>query len=155
MPIIDLADELSEIEQRYPEWWRSGAAQWELQALWGKCCNPHGVMAEDEIVRFEAENGQWNAHVRISQSDKDWFSYGLDWSWPLGGGGYAPSVWHTIAYTARQEAFEAATRELIRRFENIRTNDSSGVGSHAKGAQRMIEILQKAITRSPQMELRF
>ena len=44
MTVIDLSGQIEDICRRYPEYWLSGEAVRELQALWGGAdCNDCGV----------------------------------------------------------------------------------------------------------------
>jgi hypothetical protein len=68
MTVIDLSGHLNDIRRRYPEYWDSGEAVRELQALWGGAdCNDCGVFERDETIRIQLDGQKsWYGEVRIA-----------------------------------------------------------------------------------------
>ncbi|MGH9808304.1 MAG: hypothetical protein ACRD9W_13775, partial [Terriglobia bacterium] len=144
MTVIDLSAQLDDIRARYPDWWHSDDATRELQALWGNpACNDCGVFTDCERITIALPgHAQWNGAVKLAAAPNFWHAFATSYAYPLGGGGYAISVWNRTAYTTRDEALRAGIDELIREFEGVRDAAGYKPASQAADASRMIEQLR-------------
>jgi hypothetical protein len=155
MTIIDLSGQLDDIRRRYPEYWNSGEALRELQALWGGAdCNDCGVFERDETVRIPLDgHTYWYGELRIAVAPNGWHAVSTSYWYPQGGGGSSPSVWNRTAYTTRDEAAAAGINKLIAAFESIRDCKGYAPQNQSALAQRMIETLKTYLSQSRQLSL--
>ena len=153
MTVIDLSDQLDDIRRRYPEYWNSGEAVRELQALWGGAdCNDCGVFERDETIRMRpsimtVNQKSWYGELRIAVAPNGWHAIATSYWYGQGGGGSSPSVWNRTAYTTRDEA-AAAINKLIATFEAIRDCKGYAPQNQSALAQRMIETLKAHLSQS-------
>ena len=151
--MIDLTPQLDEIRDRYPRAWCSPEAHADLKALWGNVdCNEHGVMESRDVIRIDLPGEKlWYGIVHIARAPNGWHAMSTDYSYALGGGGSAPSVWNRIAYTGHDEALQAGFEALIRAFECIQRMEGAPA-SQATSAAKMIAVLKERMLQSRQME---
>src|ERR1035437_5220429 len=155
MTVIDLSEQLEDICRRYPEYWRSGEAARELQALWGDAdCNDCGVLERGETIRINLDGQKsWYGELRIAVAPNSWHAVSMSYWYGQGGGGSSPSVWNRTAYTTRDEAAAAGINKLIAAFEGIRDCKGYAPQSQSALAQRMIETLKAHLSQSRQLSL--
>lgn len=155
MTVIDLTEQIDEICSRYPEYWRSDAAQRELQTLWGGAdCNDCGVFERDETILIELPGQKsWYAELRIAVAPNGWHAIATSYWYGQGGGGSAPSVWSRTAYTTHDEAVTAGINELVATFEGVRDWQGSAPANQSALAQRMIETLKAHLSQTRQLSL--
>jgi hypothetical protein len=138
--IIKLHHTFRKITDHFPDPYRNERAKTCLRQLWGwPDVNDCGVFNDWEEAVHIAHPKQrlTHAEVRIAVAPNGWHTIGVDWSYPLGGGCYAPSVWDRTAYTTREEALNAAMNEITMRFEGMR--DFSIRCHEGEGPIRMID----------------
>ena len=94
MTVIDLSGQLDDIRRRYPEYWNSGEAVRELQALWGGAdCNDCGVFERGETIRIPLDGQKsWYGELRIAVAPNGWHAVSTTYWYGQGGGGSSPSV---------------------------------------------------------------
>jgi hypothetical protein len=155
MAKIDLTAQLDDIRARYPQWWKSDDATRELQTLWGNPdCNDCGVFTEQERISFALPgHAQWKGIVKLAVAPNGWHAFATSYSYPLGGGGYAISVWNRTAFTTRDDALHAGISELIGKFEGVRDANGYKPASQAADASRMIEELRGYLAQARQLAL--
>src|ERR1035437_644818 len=155
MTVIDLSGHLNDIRRRYPEYWDSGEAVRELQALWGGAdCNDCGVFERDETIRIQLDGQKsWYGEVHIANAPNGWHAISTSYWYGQGGGGSSPSVWNRTAYTTRDEAVAAGINKLIAAFEGIRDCKGYAPQNQSALAQRMIETLKAYLAHSRQLSL--
>jgi hypothetical protein len=155
MAIIDLSEQLNDIRARYPQWWRSDEAMRELRSLWGDpACNDCGVFTDYERITIALSGGaRWNAAIKLAAAPNDVHAFATSYDYPLGGGGYAISVWNRTAYTTRDEALRAGIEEVIRKFEGVRDATGYKPASQAADASRMIAELRTYLAQANQLTL--
>jgi hypothetical protein len=150
---IDLSPRLDAIRDRHPEWWRDEAVLPELKALWGDAeANEHAVMPVDEEITVALPGHyQWYATIQLSRAQNGWYAMATHYSYSLGGGGSAPSLWNDTAYTSREAGMKAGFRELISRYQTL--DDARRNGQIAARASGMIQLLQEAMNARQQLSL--
>jgi hypothetical protein len=155
MTVIDLSEQLDDICCRYHEYWRSGEAKRELQALWGSAdCNDCGVFERGETIRIPLDGQKsWYGELRIAVAPNGWHAVSTSYWYGQGGGGSSPSVCNRTAYTTRDEAAAAGINKLIATFESIRDCKGHAPQNQSALAQRMIETLKAYLAHSRQLSL--
>jgi hypothetical protein len=150
---IDLSPHLDAIRDRYPEWWRDEAVLPELKAVWGGAdANEHAVMPVDEEITVALPgHNQWYATIDLSRAPNGWYAMATGYSYNLGGGGSAPSLWNDTAYTSREAAMKAGFRELISCYQNL--DDARRSDQIAARASGMIRLLTEAMNARQQLSL--
>jgi hypothetical protein len=108
--------QVAAIKVRTPDYWRDEPGFAEVLALWGGGHNDCGVFmhGERELV---AQQGQASAEVIVAQSPSGLFAFGIRFSSPISGFGYAPSIW-AEPFGSREEARNAAIATLLNGLGN-------------------------------------
>lgn len=153
--IIDLSEKLDDIRRRHsPRPWQSREALEELRTLWGGVtCNECGVMETTETIRIEDEGQRsWFGEIRLATAPNGWFAIEINYSYSLGGGGAAPSVWNKTAFTTREEAVEAGIKRLVVKFSAVR-DQINAPSTQAPIAIRMIAALEGYAASARQLSL--
>jgi hypothetical protein len=129
---------LEDIRASYLRYWLSDEARRKAAALWG--CDPDtdvnssGVFVNVERLAFSA--GRTQAEIQLARASGGLWAKSTSYQTPSGGGGYAPSIWHPVAYASRESARNAALEELWHIFTTAR--------DQTEDDRRMLELLDEA-----------
>jgi hypothetical protein len=133
------------IRKRFPEDDREERkrALWCFRKLWGwPDCNDVGVFNNWEEIRIDLKGKkQWHVEIELALAPNGLYTYGLCWWSPEQGGGFAPAVSCSTAWTTREEAVQTALEEASWRYHKLAANERES-DAIRQSATRMIEVLK-------------
>ena len=121
---IDYTQELEQIKARYGKrYYLNPKAREEAAALWGIEANNCGVPVNMTTEPLINEKG-FCAEITFSCTLKNQWLIGISAHSPMGGIGYAPSVWDRTGFTSYVAARKAGIRHLKDYFNNNTTTST-------------------------------
>lgn len=145
---VDFSRELEEIKKEFGErYYMEEAATRKASELWGAPSNDCGVcLNRQEETLINANH--FKAQITFCHTSKDYWLIGLNYSTPMGGMGYAPSVWDRIGFTSYHDARLAGIQTMLDYFNRAAKNLSQ---TQQAEAQKVIQQLEAEKT--PQLSL--
>ena len=149
---IYIGDEIQAIRDKYDgvdgrRYWHHDGFMIDCAKLWGaelgKDANIHGVFPNKEVLTAEVKGGTYY-RITLYCSPKGWWTFGMSYGYPLGGGGFGAHVTDACAFTSRDAVLKFAVCKAISNTKHrIMRDDASD--SQIKAGENLIEQLQDMI----------
>lgn len=145
---VDFSKELEEIKKEFGErYYMEEGAVTKAAELWGAPSNDCGVcLNRSEETLIDAK--PFKAEITFCHTSKDYWLIGLNAATPMGGMGYAPSVWVRIGFTSYHDARLAGIQAMQDYFNRAAKNLSQ-----SQQAEALKVINQLEAEKTPQLSL--